>query len=83
MGLVIQYIKGMIPYCMIGMMLYIIIRTRYYRKTNRKVEWNREIIALLFVAYISGLASQTIMPRWNFGIISATGEPYFDIYWSN
>ncbi|WP_170885532.1 VanZ family protein [Bacillus alkalicellulosilyticus] len=37
----------------------------------------------IFVAYIIGLFSQTILPNWVFGIDSFTGEIIFDMHFSN
>lgn len=40
-------------------------------------------IYCVFVLYLIGLASQTIVPNWNAGIVTDTGEPFFDIYFTN
>ncbi|AST94365.1 hypothetical protein BC6307_14845 [Sutcliffiella cohnii] len=36
-----------------------------------------------FSLYIIAVASQTIIPKWDAGIISSTGEFYFNVQWSN
>lgn len=81
MSLIMQYIWGMIPYCFIGAMTCAIFRVLYHKKT--KMVLKREVLIILFVAYAAGLASQTIMPKWDAGIDSGTGRPYFDIYLEN
>ncbi len=81
MSLVFHYIIGMVPYCLFGVIICAIGRIIYYRRNNKKIEWKRELLILLFVAYCVGLASQTVIPRWDAGIDSGTGKPYFDIYW--
>ncbi|MCZ0701929.1 glycopeptide antibiotics resistance protein [Natronobacillus azotifigens] len=48
-----------------------------------KVSWHREIVMSIFVAYIIGLLSQTILPMWQFGIDSLTGEIYFFVTFEN
>lgn len=83
MSLVFHYIIGMVPYCLFGVIICAIVRIIYYRRNNKKIEWKRELLILLFVAYCVGLASQTVIPRWDAGIDSGTGKPYFDIYWDN
>lgn len=35
---------------------------------------------LLFIAYTAGLASQTILPRYDFGILSDKGKIYLSVY---
>ena len=83
MNLIFQYIKDMIPYCLIGAVIYVIIMVKYHRGNNTKIELGRELIILLFITYCAGLVSQTIIPRWDIGIDSGNGKPYFDVYWNN
>ncbi len=82
MRLILQYISGMIPYCLFGMVVCAIIRTKHYHKNISKNELWREILMLLFVAYCAGLASQRILPRIDAGIYSESGKPYFNIIWN-
>lgn len=42
-----------------------------------------EILMLIFVLYLVGLASQTIIPRWDIGIVSDTGEFFFNVHLAN
>ncbi|WP_217642423.1 VanZ family protein [Bacillus sp. OK048] len=42
-----------------------------------------EILMLIFVLYLVGLVSQTIIPNWNMGIVSDTGEFFFNVHFSN
>lgn len=82
MRMIIQYIWGMIPYCFVGAIICTIFRLLYHKKANTKMEWKREVLMILFAAYAAGLASQTIMPKWDAGIAINTG-PYFHIYLEN
>ena len=80
MRMIMQYLWNMIPYCVFGLLAYAIIRVVFIRK---KINWKREIVIGLFVAYCFGLASQTIVPRFDIGINSATGKPYIDVFLNN
>lgn len=83
MNLIMQYIYGMIPYCFIGAIACAVFRALYHKKAKTKMVLKREVIIILFAAYVAGLASQTIMPNWDAGINSGTGRPYFHIYLKN
>ena len=83
MSLITQYIWGMIPYCFIGAIVSTIFRALYLKKTKTKMVLKREVMIILFAAYGAGLVSQTIMPDWDTGIDSGTGQLYFDIYLEN
>ncbi|MGG0476115.1 VanZ family protein [Priestia aryabhattai] len=53
-------------------------------KKKRKItSFKKELVLGVFVLYLIGLASQTIVPNWNAGIVTDTGEPFFDIYFTN
>lgn len=43
----------------------------------------KDIATGLFIAYCFGLASQTIIPHFNFGISSSTGKPFLDVFITN
>lgn len=80
MNLVWMYIGSMIGYIIVAIPIYIVSRRIYIKKNHIQVHKVHEIILGLFVMYLVGLASQTIIPRWDCGIISATGEFYFNMY---
>ena len=80
MRMIMQYLWNMIPYCVFGLLAYAIIRAVFIRK---KINWKREVVIGLFVAYCFGLASQTIIPHFNIGISSTTGKPFIDVFLNN
>lgn len=67
MRAIINYIINMIPYMAIVLPIYIIARIIILKKKN-KINWNREIVLALFVLFITGLISQTVIPKFEFGI---------------
>lgn len=77
MSLITSYLQSMFIYSFIGLFIYGVARIILIKKKQLKIYWLREIILSLFVAYLSGLLSQTIMPDFTFGIDSLTGELYF------
>ena len=76
MSLVIQYIWNMFPYCVLGAVLFIIFRVIFQKDNTLNLK--KDIATGLFIAYCFGLASQTIIPHFNFGISSSTGKPFLD-----
>ncbi|MBS4201970.1 VanZ family protein [Bacillus sp. FJAT-49732] len=83
MSIIKMYMIKMLGYMIVALPFYIIGRVIFLKKKKKRVEPIRELILALFVLYIIGLASQTIIPRWNAGILGETGEFYFDIYLFN
>lgn len=83
MGLVLQYIGSMLGYMIVTIPFYVIGRFIYVKKKQFQVTKMREVFLGIFVLYVVGLASQTIIPYWHAGIITDTGKFYFDIYLSN
>ena len=81
MSLVIQYIWNMFPYCVLGAVLFIIFRV-IFQKDNT-LDLKKDIATGLFIAYCFGLASQTIIPHFNFGISSSTGKTFLDVFITN
>lgn len=75
------FLWKMIPYCIFGLMLFVIVRVTFLRK--RKPDPKKDILTGLFVAYCFGLASQTVIPHFNFGISSSTGRPFLDVFLTN
>lgn len=80
MRLILHYISGMLGYMLILFPFYCIGRYIYLRRTGNKSYIFQELALGLFALYMIGLASQTIIPRWNMGIYSETRQFYFDIY---
>jgi glycopeptide antibiotics resistance protein len=81
MSLVIQYIWNMVPYCVLGAVLFIIFRVIFQKDNTLNLK--KDIATGLFIAYCFGLASQTIIPHFNFGISSSTGKPFLDVFITN
>lgn len=67
MSSVIKYIINMIPYMMIAIPIYLIIRF-IIKKNDKKINWYHEIALFIFVIFIVGLASQTIIPKFEIGM---------------
>lgn len=58
----------MIPYMIVTIPIYLIIRATILKIKNQKVNWYHESSLFIFVIFIVGLASQTIIPKFEFGI---------------
>lgn len=80
MDLILHYITGMLVYMFLSLPFYYWGRKTYLKRKGKKAYLTYELVLGCFVLYIIGLASQTIIPRWNMGIISNTGEFYFNMY---
>lgn len=79
MRLIMQYIRDMSWYVVIGFITGLIsLAVRYKRRKTK--DKKHEILMILFIAYLAGLASQTVVPRFGFGVASNTGKFYFDVY---
>ncbi|MCR2821541.1 VanZ family protein [Lederbergia panacisoli] len=83
MSLIKMYIINMLGYMIVALPFYFIGRMILLKRKKKRVELRRELILALFVLYIIGLASQTIIPRWEVGIMGDTGKFYFDVYFFN
>ena len=68
MRTIIQYIINMIPYMIISIPFYIIIKVLILKKSQHKTNWYHEISLFVFFIYLVGLASQTIIPKIEFGV---------------
>lgn len=68
MNAISNYIVNMIPYMVIAVPIYLIIRFLMLRKSSRKFNLYHEIALLIFVIFIVGLASQTVIPKIELGI---------------
>ena len=67
MRTILAYVINMIPYMILTIPVFIIARF-VINKKKKKVNWYREIALFLFVVFIAGLASQTIIPKFEFGV---------------
>lgn len=67
MSAIINYLINMLPYIIISAPIFVIVRFITYKKT-KKLNWYREIAMLIFVMFLIGLGSQTIIPKLEFGI---------------
>ena len=61
------FLKAMAPFMAIAAPFYLLPRFIYLRRRKTKINWPRELALLLFVLFMVGLASQTIIPRMKFG----------------
>lgn len=68
MNVIIRYVLNMIPYMIIAIPIYIVIRFVFFKTKKLETNWYHEIALFLFVLFIIGLASQTIIPKFEFGI---------------
>jgi len=68
MGTVIRNIINMIPYMIIAIPIYLIARFIFIKLKKIKVNWYHETALFIFVVFIVGLASQTIIPKFEFGM---------------
>jgi len=68
-------------FALAGGLLYAVARFLYLlaqrKKMADKVNWSRELLLLVFAAYIAAVCSQTILPIFSFGIDSTTGKFFF------
>ena len=83
MRLILTYLSNMLTYVIVAFPIYLICRLIFIKKTKKQVKVFNEILLTIFILYIIGLASQTIIPYWNMGIYSDTGKFYFNIRLTN
>ena len=83
MRLILTYLSNMLTYIIVALPIYLICRLIFIKKTKKQVKVFNEILLTIFILYIIGLASQTIVPYWNMGIYSDTGKFYFNIGLTN
>ena len=67
MNTIIGYIINSVPYMLISVPFYIVIRFIILKKNKTAKNWLREIVLLIFVMYCVGVASQTFIPKIEFG----------------
>lgn len=93
---VLEYVLNSIPYMLCAVPVVIVIRIILFAKNHSKSPLNiyREIAIILFTLFCVGVASQTIIPKLEFGMVSVgivnrnlwgtvnliPGKVFFDIY---
>ena len=68
MNTILGYIINMFPYMLITIPIHLLIRLIYIRKNKISYNWYHEIVLLFFIIFVVGLSSQTIIPKFEFGI---------------
>ena len=63
---VIMYINGMIPYIIVFLPIYAIIRYNYLRKKEKNINITQEVFLAFFLCFLIGLLSQTIIPEFEY-----------------
>lgn len=79
MGLITLYLERMFGYMLVFLPFYIVGRVVFLKRVRKQTLFIQEVILALFMLYIVGLASQTIIPSWDMGVYSDTGEFFFHI----
>lgn len=67
---IIYYISNALPYMLCAIPVFVIVRAIwvvYSKRNGRKTNWLREVALLLFTVFCVGLASQTVIPKLEFG----------------
>ena len=67
MNTIIGYIINSVPYMLLSLPFYIVTRFIILMKNKTAKNWLREIVLLIFVMYCVGVASQTFIPKIEFG----------------
>jgi glycopeptide antibiotics resistance protein len=60
----------MIPYMILSMPVYLIARVIIVKKKGKKINWFHEAGSFIFAVFLVGLASQTVIPKFEFGNVS-------------
>lgn len=68
MNAILKYLVNMLPYMLIALPIYLVARIIFLKSKKRKLNWFREAAMLVFVLFAVGLASQTIIPKFEFGV---------------
>lgn len=61
MNLVFFFLDSMAGYMLLTLPVWIVVRTLYQLKHEIKPRWPREVLMALFVLYLAGLLSQTLL----------------------
>ncbi|WP_301244330.1 VanZ family protein [Sporosarcina highlanderae] len=80
MWLISMYVIKMLAYMVVALPIYLLIRSIIIKRRKRPVNKLHEVLLALFILYLVGLASQTIIPKWSIGVDGSTGKFYFDVY---
>lgn len=83
MWLISMYVIEMLGYMVVALPIYLLIRIIIVKRRKRPVNKLYEVLLALFVLYLVGLATQTIIPKWNMGVDGSTGKFYLDVYGIN
>lgn len=67
MNAVFRFVENMIPYMVLSMPVYLIVRIIILKRKSAKINWYHEAGAFLFAVFLVGLASQTVIPKFEFG----------------
>ncbi len=73
MNAIIRYLINMVPYMIITIPVYLIVRFIILKTKKIKINWYHESALFIFALFISGLASQTIIPKIEFGMSGKIG----------
>ena len=65
MWLISTYVINMIGYMIVALPIYLIARIIFVKVMKLPVKKSHEVLLALFILYLVGLASQTIIPEWN------------------
>ncbi len=72
-----SYISSMLGYIIVFDIFYIPLRLFYIKKKKKELSLLPELFIGLFLSYLVGLFSQTIIPVWQMGFCN--GEFYFQV----
>lgn len=65
---ILKYIINMFPYMLIAVPIVLCIRFFICSKRKLKINWYHEITLFIFSLFLVGLASQTIIPKFEIGM---------------
>ncbi|WP_262177153.1 VanZ family protein [Saccharococcus sp. Marseille-Q5394] len=80
MWLISTYVINMLGYMIVAIPIYVIVRIIIIKIRKQPFNKSHELLLAVFILYLVGLASQTIIPRWSMGVDGNTGEFYFHVY---
>ncbi|WP_339253961.1 VanZ family protein [Sporosarcina sp. FSL W8-0480] len=83
MWLISMYVIEMLLYMIVAFPIYAIVRMLIVKRRKLPINKWHEVLLALFVLYLVGLATQTIIPKWNMGVDVHTGKFYLDVYGIN
>ncbi|GKV57185.1 antibiotic resistance protein VanZ [Sporosarcina sp. NCCP-2222] len=77
MGLIRMYVENMALYMAAALPFYVFARILFLKRGKKYTTVLRELAVGLFCLYIVGLASQTVIPKWDAGFDSSTDTWHF------